>query len=233
MDHIPQDYLSKAWKSNLLCYILENTPYLKDHIDQLITLYYGDCEDYTNFLKLIKKLIPEENKEKESMKWDKVFRVNYYTNVRRKKSYLASICYVARYSRRLPIAKSKIIKWDKIKQEVVWNYRPHGRNTSSITETIPVNRFFERIIQHIRPKHFRLIRYNGIFATKSKLIFGPILKRVCIFEVPKKIPLWRERIFQYSGKDPLICQKCKQEMQLTEKAYRTPLGSLKVIPVKY
>jgi hypothetical protein len=227
LESIPRDYLAAAWKNNLLEYVLTNTSYLQPITDEILQLLQSQkLDDYVQLQKLLKQAVPTEELEK----WQKVLSVNYYVNIGKRKAYGAAVSYVARYTRRLPVAKSKIIQWDERKQLVTWRYWPHNQN-SPVDVTLHAHDFIDKLIRHMAPKNFRLVRYYGVFATKNVPYFRPILQKLCQFDTPGSVPTWRERQLIYTGIDPLICPCCKSGLQLVEKAFRDTTGILKIKPV--
>ena len=232
VSYIEKNYLSKAWKYNLLEYVLKNTSSLSYNSLQLMKWIKSEnIDDCKKLQKYIEENIPYEEQEK----WMKVFGVDYYVNISHKKKYSQTICYVARYTRRLPISKSKIIHWDEKEEIVKWRYVPHGKTKEKrapVDTTMHVYRFFDKILQHISPKNFRTVRYFGIFAQQKISFFRDILEKLCSFDTPEKILSWSERQILYTDKDPLICPCCKKDMIMVEKAYILSSGEMKVVPVE-
>ena len=69
--------------------------------------------------------------------------------------------YIGRYLGRPVIATSRIDKYDG--DNVTFHYNRH-EDDKLITETLPVLDFMKLLIQHIPEKHFKQIRYYGIYA---------------------------------------------------------------------
>lgn len=69
--------------------------------------------------------------------------------------------YIGRYLGRPVIATSRIDKYDG--ENVTFHYNRHEDDVY-VEETIPALEFIERLIQHIPEKHFKMIRYGGIYA---------------------------------------------------------------------
>ncbi len=76
--------------------------------------------------------------------------------------------------------------------------------------------FIKYLVQHIPDKNFRIVRGYGLFANciKTKMIEKALkcLKRRAKNKNHKKKD-YRERIKDLTGKDPLICNNCKVEME--------------------
>ena len=73
--------------------------------------------------------------------------------------------YIGRYLGRPVIATSRIDKYDG--DMVTFHYNRHEDDTL-ITETIPALEFIQRLIRHIPEKHFKMIRYYGLYARYRK-----------------------------------------------------------------
>lgn len=235
-EFIPKEYLQRAWKRNLLEYVLQNTPSLASHTEEVISLLREkNSSDSSISLKALQRIIsiirtntPEDTWEK----WEKVIiNVDYYINIKKKGSEAReSLNYIARYTKRLPIAKSRILEFNPETEEVTWVYQPHNEN-SPVTSILPTQGFIQRLLQHTPPKNFRIVRYFGIFATKTFSHFHPILEKMFPFDIPQHVPTWLERQIEYNGRNPLICPCCHQQMILTEKAYDSA-GKLKIMALE-
>ena len=73
--------------------------------------------------------------------------------------------YIGRYLGRPVIATSRIDRYDG--ETVTFHYNRHEDNRL-ITESVPVMEFIQRLIQHIPKKHFKQIRYYGLYAGNHK-----------------------------------------------------------------
>ena len=125
-----------------------------------------------------------------------------------------TIKYISRYLGRPVIASSRIDSYDG--ENVTFHYTRHEDN-KTITETVPALNFIQRLIIHIPEKHFKMLRYYGIYARHHKQ--EKLLKR-CI-SVKKRAYLksiqdWRNSILLSFGYDPLRCSKCGTLMLVLE-----------------
>src|SRR3989475_6737948 len=125
--------------------------------------------------------------------------------------------YVAKYVVSPPISVRRIDRYDG--ERVTYHYRSH-RTERLEHETVPVDTFIGRMVQHTLPKGFKRIRYYGVQATKTfakvKLVMQAALAKV--EEVVKgavKIIArltYRQRYEQSTGRDPFQCPPCGEEM---------------------
>ena len=125
--------------------------------------------------------------------------------------------YIGRYLGRPVIATSRIDSYDG--DFVTFHYNRHEDDVL-VTERIPVLDFIERLIRHIPDKHFKMIRYYGLYARHR-----PIDERLtrAISKEKHRILLsfnrWRESILSAFGYDPIACPKCRKRMSVCELRY--------------
>ena len=122
--------------------------------------------------------------------------------------------YIGRYLGRPVIATSRIDNYDG--ENVTFHYNRH-EDEKLIVETIPVLEFIQRLIQHIPEKHFKQIRYYGLYARtkeQNKKL------QLAISREKHKIILsfnrWRDCTLHSFGYDPLKCPCCGQTMIFLE-----------------
>ena len=119
------------------------------------------------------------------------------------------IKYIGRYLGRPVIAASRIDNYDG--QNVTFHYNRH-EDDELINETISAADFIKMLIVHIPDKHFKMIRYYGIYAKHHKNAD----KFVPAVSMQKKRFLsslnnWRTSLLLDFGVDPLLCT-CGQHM---------------------
>lgn len=129
------------------------------------------------------------------------------------KTHLFNINYLGRYIKRPPIAQSRLIHYDG--NQVVFRFLNRKKKQNE-NFTCTSEEFIERFIQHIPETHFRLIRYYGFLANRSK---GKLLQKVYdLLEqvVQKSLPIKWQYLAQSEFKhDPLDCVLCGKSMRLT------------------
>ena len=76
-----------------------------------------------------------------------------------------TIKYICRYLGRPVIATSRIDSY--VGEAVTFHYTRHEDN-NLITESIPALNFIKRLIVHIPEKHFKMLRYYGLYAKHHK-----------------------------------------------------------------
>lgn len=129
-----------------------------------------------------------------------------------------TIKYISRYLGRPVIATSRIDSYDG--DFVTFHYNRHEDN-QLITERIPALDFIKRLIVHIPEKHFKMLRYYGLYAKHHKQ--EKVLRRCISGEKQKFLRstlYWRESILLSFGYDPLKCPKCGTSMLALEVYYK-------------
>ena len=132
--------------------------------------------------------------------------------------------YIGRYLGRPVIATSRIDKYDG--EYVTFHYNRH-EDDKYIEETVPAMDFIKRLIRHIPEKHFKMIRYGGIYARHRDTDSN--LRRVISKEKHHfycSFKKWRTAILSSFGYDPLQCPGCKHQMEFLELYYNHQRVSL-------
>ena len=125
-----------------------------------------------------------------------------------------TIKYISRYLGRPVIASSRIDYYDG--ELVTFHYTRH-EDDKLIFEIVPVLDFIARLIVHIPEKHFKMLRYYGLYAkhhAQEKKLFH------CLSNEKRKflssLQDWRNSILLSFGYDPLRCPKCGTSMLVLE-----------------
>lgn len=132
--------------------------------------------------------------------------------------------YIGRYLGRPVIATSRIDKYDG--EMVTFHYNRH-EDEQYIQETVPAMEFIQRLIRHIPEKHFKMIRYSGLYARHRKIdskLHRAISKSK--HHIYRSFNQWRTAILSPFGYDPLECPDCKHKMVFLELYYNHKRVSL-------
>nr|WP_289702140.1 transposase [Enterocloster clostridioformis] len=125
-----------------------------------------------------------------------------------------TIKYISRYLGRPVIATSRIDAYDG--DCVTFHYQRH-EDHKTITECIPAIDFIKRLIVHIPDRHFKMVRYYGIYAKHHKQEKN---LRKCLSPQKRqylsRLLDWRNSILLAFGYDPLRCPKCGTSMLVLE-----------------
>ena len=122
--------------------------------------------------------------------------------------------YIGRYLGRPVIATSRIDKYDG--EMVTFHYNRH-EDEQYIEETIPAMEFIQRLIRHIPEKHFKMIRYGGIYA-RHREIDSKLYRAISNSKhhIYHSFNQWRTAILSSFGYDPLVCPDCQHRMEFLE-----------------
>lgn len=130
-------------------------------------------------------------------KYPNGFYVNANRDVKNKKE---ATKYIGRYVGRPAISEKRIVSYDG--EYVVINYIDH-KTKEYVEEKITVFEFIKRVIIHVAEKQFKMIRYYGIYTSRSKR------KKVIMFfrdkydQLKRKADCWRMRLIKTYGHDPI------------------------------
>ena len=109
-------------------------------------------------------------------------------------------------------------------------YTRHEDN-KTVTETIPALDFIQKLIVHIPEKHFKMLRYYGIYAKHHK---QEKKLRKCISAKKQRflrsIQDWQHSILLSFGYDPLCCSECGTSMLVLEVYHRFPSQTNGIFP---
>ena len=127
------------------------------------------------------------------------------------------IKYIGRYLGRPVIATSRIDKYDD--EMVTFHYNRH-EDEKYVQETIPAIDFIKRLIQHIPEKHFKMIRYGGLYA-RHRQIDSKLQRAIHRSKHPiyRSFNQWRTAILSSFGYDPIKCPDCGHTMLFLELYY--------------
>jgi hypothetical protein len=127
--------------------------------------------------------------------------------------------YLAKYVASPPISARRMIKYDG--DTVTYRYKDHKTKQQKV-ETIAIDTFIGRMIQHVLPKGFQRIRYYGLQATKTFTRWCEVIKEGLqkIGKVVKgayhiiALKNYRQRYIKAIGRDPLSCSECQSMLTL-------------------
>ena len=106
------------------------------------------------------------------------------------------------------------LRMDAISNLIFWHgNKDRGENQGALD-------FIKRLIRHIPEKHFKMIRYGGLYARHRKI--DSKLHHVISKEkhrIYRSFTQWRTAILLSFGYDPLYCPECNHKMELLELYY--------------
>lgn len=173
-------------------------------------------------LDLVKKWYPEDSKMKRLVS-DLYTRYPYgfYVNAeQRMKDAKGAAKYIGRYLARPAIAEYRISFYDG--QTVRFWYEDHKTKKRSELE-ISVFRFIYLLLQHIPPKHFRMVSRYGLYSRQKnkesqKIVniwnYNRTRQIEMLFEKVKQKKTYRQRMIEAFHRDPIQCPCCGGTMEL-------------------
>jgi hypothetical protein len=113
--------------------------------------------------------------------------------------------YIGRYIRHPAIADTRIVAYDGAR--VTFYYTDHQKTRHELT--LPVLEFIHGVVRHIPPKHFKMVRYFGLYAPRKAAQVRGIMEQIgkAIGRVVRRLG-WRQRIQRSFDRDPLQCPQC-------------------------
>jgi hypothetical protein len=89
----------------------------------------------------------------------------FYVNAEQKmRDAKGSAKYIGRYLARPAIAKYRVVKYDG---KIVHFWYEDHQTGKKVDEALPVYKFLFNLIQHISPKHFRMVGRFGLYSRRS------------------------------------------------------------------
>ena len=172
---------------------------------------------------LNKKLPPQEVKRYKHIfqkVWDENpegFVIYGPPNKKGNGSIEGQVGYIGRYMRRPAMAVGRILEYEG--EKVTFKYFDKTEQKEKV-ETITVEEFISRIVKHIPDEQFKTIRYYGIYSRRGKKLADKIMeayqsnkkKRIGSQRQQKRVG-WRDKLKEFTGKDPLECSRCKEIME--------------------
>lgn len=130
--------------------------------------------------------------------------------------------YIGRYTKRAVLAEYRITHYDAERGVVRFAFQDYAQGGKTSYQTLPVLAFIGRLIRHVPDKHFKMVRYAGLFATRWRQHYLAHARRVLGQNQPAATPVadapavcllpWGERR-RAEGTDPLQCPTCRIPLQ--------------------
>lgn len=129
-----------------------------------------------------------------------------------------AIKYIGRYLSRAPIAEYKIIDFSDNK--VTFYYESLADDKERIELTLNTETFLSKLIIHIPPKHFKMIKRFGIYSRNVKLEVKNAMKRMKKY-VSKylKTTFYQLEIWETFKLNPFYCFNCNIKMKVKKISY--------------
>ena len=157
----------------------------------------------------------------------KEYQWGFYVHISKERQELEqTIKYVGRYARRPPISEVRIKEHKE--ETITFEYKDYRNKASPVLFTLKTIEFIRKLIRHIPPHYFNVIRHYGIVASRVKSLYNPLthtlLGKLSSIE---KTENWRERQTRFHGIDPMLCSICNTPMNFVFAHYPHSLSSIK------
>jgi hypothetical protein len=141
----------------------------------------------------------------------------------------ATLRYIGRYTKRAVLAEYRITHYDG--RTVRFAFKDYAEGGKTSFKAMPVLAFIGRLVRHIPDKHFKMVRYAGLFSTRWRARYLEQARRAlghgeptpCSGPEPSESPLslrtWRERQAADTGADPLLCSHCGRSLEFWHLAF--------------
>jgi len=155
------------------------------------------------------------------------YKNGFYVNVTEERQNLKqTVSYIGRYARRPPISELRIKKYTD--NFVTFEFKDYYHNGSKVLHTLKTIEFIRKLIRHIPPHYFNVIRHYGILANRVKKVYQKLTDKLLgVAPDIEKAKTWRERQELFHGKDPLRCRICNKIMKFSSAYYPNSLSSIK------
>ena len=127
------------------------------------------------------------------------------------KSSAHVIEYLGRYTHRVAISNSRILKLEN--GNVTFKWRDYKDSSKSKTMTIKASEFIRRFLLHILPHRFMKIRHYGILGNRNKLKKLILCKKLTKTKILEKTKFSMTKLIEkILGKDMGKCPNCKNNI---------------------
>ena len=131
---------------------------------------------------------------------------------------VSAIKYIGRYLSRAPIAEYKILDFSDNK--VTFYYEDLSNNKEKVEVTMEVEEFLSKLIIHIPPKNFKMIRRFGIYSRNIKKELKFIISKIKKYKLQyTKTTFYQLEIWKTFGINPFYCFNCKIKMKVRRISY--------------
>lgn len=131
---------------------------------------------------------------------------------------VSAIKYIGRYLSRAPIAEYKILDFSEDK--VTFYYEDLTNNKQKVIATMDVCEFFSKIIAHIPPKNFKMIRRFGIYSRNIKKDLKIIITKLKKYKSQySKSTFYQLEIWKTFRVNPFYCFNCNIKMRVRRISY--------------
>lgn len=157
----------------------------------------------------------------------KIYRQGFFVHASGERQKLTcTVKYIGRYARRPPLSELRIIHYTG--DIITFQFKDYRNHERPVLYTLRTVEFIKKLVQHIPPHYFNVIRHYGLLASRVKTAYKQIADSLLPREEEAEPASdWRTRQTAFQGKDPLICTICKKVMVLVSVHLPNPLSFVK------
>jgi hypothetical protein len=157
----------------------------------------------------------------------KQYKKGFFVHISKERQDLKpTMGYIGRYARRPPLSEVRIKNYTG--DYVTFEYKDYNCQGSKVLHTLKTFEFIKKLIRHIPPHYFNVIRHYGLIASRVKSKYKKITDKLLgSAKDVKKNKNWRERQTEYRGENPLLCKICKRVMKFVSHHIPVPLFFVK------
>ena len=212
LTHFPYKMLQKRYQSLLI-------KHLKEQIDKNIhsknpdkqLMVFSDPAIANSFFDDLKK----------------EYQQGFYVHITEERTDLKlTAAYIGRYARRPPLSELRIKRYTG--ETISFEFKDYKDKGSKVLYTLKTIAFIRKLVRHIPPHYFNVIRHYGLSASRVKTAYKTITDKLLGKESGiKTAKNWRERQTDFLGKDPLLCNICQTVMVFVTTHIPNPLTGVK------
>jgi len=157
----------------------------------------------------------------------KEYQNGFYVHISEERTDLKlTAAYIGRYARRPPLSELRIKSYTG--GTISFEFKDYRDKGSKVLYTLKTIAFIRKLVRHIPPHYFNVIRHYGISASRVKTAYKTITDELLgMASGIKTAKNWRERQTDFLGKDPLLCHICQTVMVLVNVHIPNPLTLVK------
>jgi DNA-directed RNA polymerase subunit RPC12/RpoP len=114
--------------------------------------------------------------------------------------------YLSRYTHRVAIGDSRILRIDEQREEVTFSYKDYADSGKRCTMTLALDEFTRRFSLHILPPRFAKIRHYGILSTRNRKTKIPRCRELLADK--QQIPTSNEKSDEPVEPNQIKCPHC-------------------------
>ena len=157
----------------------------------------------------------------------KAYQNGFFVHITEEQTDLKlTAAYIGRYARRPPLSEIRIKNYTG--EYISFEFKDYRDNASKVLYTLKTMAFIRKLVRHIPPHYFNVIRNYGLSASRVKTAYKTITDKLLgKASGIKTAKNWRERQTEFRGKDPLLCSLCQTVMVFVAAHIPIPLPLIK------